>query len=103
MNHTGHLFPSPDTTLSESGFQPRLLLRGSNNLVTFWHARILQWDFSQLFDPVQTYVSTSLAGMGLEGKGWEVPPEARTAARKDTISARKQHSTFNHFSHDAPY
>lgn len=39
----------------------------------------------------------------LERKGSQVPTEAKSAAGKDTISARKQHSTFNHFSHDAPY
>lgn len=32
-----------------------------------------------------------------------VPKEFPQLARKDTISAWKQHSTFDHFSHDAPY
>lgn len=30
-------------------------------------------------------------------------PLSQAAVRKDTIGARKQHCTFNHFAHDAPY
>lgn len=53
------------------GFHLRLLLRGSNGLLTFWFAGGLQWDLTQLFGTEQRCVSTSLVGRGWKGKGWK--------------------------------